>query len=169
VGDVRVVVEEAGAARAPGAAAAVETPLVVGERAEQELGKSPRLVDEIGVREPPPRLGQGREREPVPRGDRLVVETRLRTLRADLEQPRPRLVVEPAAQDEAAFFEGLEHLLRRALTRSPRVREALDAVGVRVLRRREAAFLETQVAEQVLDGLFRDLAVALVSGHSALS
>jgi len=45
VGRVRVVVEEAGAARAPLAEAAQEPPLAVRQRAEQELAGPPRRVN----------------------------------------------------------------------------------------------------------------------------
>jgi hypothetical protein len=47
----------------------------------------------------------------------------------------------------------------------PGVREALNAVGVRVLRRGEAALGQTQVAQHVLERLLGDFAVALVAGH----
>ncbi len=164
VGDVGVIVEEADPAGAPGAAAAQEPALTVGERAEQELRDRPGLLDEVGPCKPPPRFRERRQGEPVPGRDRLVVERRLRAARAKLEQARASLRVQLAAQDETPVLEGLEQLLRSTFARRPRVGEALDPVGVRVLRGGEAALLEPQRAEHVLDRLLRDLAVALVAG-----
>ena len=47
----------------------------------------------------------------------------------------------------------------------PGERQALDAVGVGVLRRGEAAALERELAQHVLDRLLDDLAVALLAEH----
>src|SRR6185436_7881072 len=113
VRDAGVVVEEAGPARLTVADAADEPPLRR-HRADQELAERARLVDPVGPLEPPARLGQGGQREAVPGGDRLVVETRLRAAGSDLEQPCARGRVEGAPQDEAAVLERLEQLLGRS-------------------------------------------------------
>ena len=84
--------------------------------------------------------------------------------RADLEQPRAQLLVQLAAEHEAPVLERLEQLLGRALPRRPRVGQPLDALGVGVLRRGEAAVGQAQVAQHVLDGLLGHLAVALGAG-----
>src|SRR5207237_6031170 len=102
-----VVLEEAVRVRAS-FAPRPEEPAVLGrERAEQEGRELARRVEQILPVQPPPRLGQRREREPVPRGDHLVVAQRLRPLLAQLEDPRPRLRVELAANDGATVLERL--------------------------------------------------------------
>ena len=68
-----------------------------------------------------------------------------------LEQPRPHLLVELAAEDRAAVLERLEQLGRRALLLGPGERQALDALGVGVLRRGEAALRQQQLAQHVLE------------------
>ena len=90
VRDVRVVLEVAGALRDAVAPGAVE-PLAVGERAEQELAERARRVEVVGAVEPPPRLRERREHQPVPGSDRLVVALRLRALLARGEQRRALL------------------------------------------------------------------------------
>ena len=67
------------------------------------------------------------------------------------------VVVELAAQDEAAVLERLEQLLGRALARRPGERQPLDAVGVGVLCRREAAAVERELAQQVVERPLGDL------------
>ena len=49
----------------------------------------------------------------------------------------------------------------------PREREPLDAVGVGVLRRGEAAAVEPELAQRVLDRLLDDAAVAALAGRRA--
>src|SRR5688500_7454166 len=73
VRDVRVAVQVARAARPPVPVAAQEMPVLVRERAEQELAEPPRRLDPLRPAEPAPGLGERGEREPVPGGDRLVV------------------------------------------------------------------------------------------------
>ena len=63
------------------------------------------------------------------------------------------------------MLEGVEQLGRNAVRLRPGVREALDALGVGILRRREAALGQPELAEHVLERLLRNLAVALVAGH----
>ena len=104
------------------------------------------------------------EREPVPRRDHLVVEGGLRPPLANLEQPRPRPLVELAAQDRAAVLERLQQLRRRPLLRRPRVREPLHPVGVRVLRRGEPTAREPQLTKHVVERLLRDGAVPVLAG-----
>ena len=83
VRDVRVVVEIAGSAGAAIAIAALEPAAVAGERTEEELAQRSSRVDPVGSLEAAPGFRQSGESEPVPRGDRLVVTQRLRTLFPD--------------------------------------------------------------------------------------
>ena len=139
VRDVGVVVEEAGVLRDAVAVGAVEAALGRRQRPEQELAEPPRRVEPVVALQAASGLGERGEREPVPGGDRLVVAQRLRPLLAPLEQLALQLRRQLAAQDEPSVLERLEELLRHALLGRPREREPLDAVGVRVLRRREPA------------------------------
>ena len=151
VGDVRVVVEEAGSARAAVADRAEEPPVLRGQRPEQEFSEPARGVEPVGSLEPVARLGERREREPVPRRERLVVTKRLRPREPRREHASPELRVQLAADDEAPVLEGLEEIAREAdldgLLRRPRVREALDAVRVSVLSGGEAAAGERQLPQ----------------------
>src|SRR5262249_50072449 len=110
VRDVRVVVEEAapgGRARAP---AAAQAPVLVAQRAEQEVGQTAGRLEEVAALEAAAGLRQRGEREAVPRRDHLVVAPGLRTALADLEQPHARLLVELAADDRAAVLERLQEV-----------------------------------------------------------
>ena len=78
VRDVRVVVEEAGAARAAVADRPQQAPVLRGERAEQELAEPPRRFEPVLALEPVARFGERGQREAVPRRERLVVAERLR-------------------------------------------------------------------------------------------
>ena len=82
---------------------------------------------------------------------------------AERVQPLARLLVELAAQDEAAVLERLQQFLRRAFARRPRERQPLDTVGVGVLRRGEAAALERELAQHVVDRQVGDPPVTLVA------
>src|SRR4029077_13784640 len=86
--------------------------------------------EEVGTLEPARTFCECCEGEPVPGRDDLVVERRLRTAVANLEQPRARLGVELTTQDRAAVLERLQQLGRRPLLRRPGVRQPFDAVGV---------------------------------------
>ena len=138
VRDVRVVVEIAVPARAALAEAAPQPAVRSRERAEEEVAEPACRLDPVRPLEPPPGLRERREREPVPRRDRLVVAQRLRALLADREQPRTRRLVELAADDRAAVLERLEQLGGSAFLLGPGERQPLDAVRVGVLRRGEA-------------------------------
>ena len=157
VRDVRIVLEVGGILRA----AVAERPpeRVDGERLP-ELGRG---GEKVGAVEAPRPLREGREREPVPGRDDLVVEGRLRPVAANLEQPGARVVVQLAADDRPAVLERLQEPRRRALLDRPRVREPLDAVGVRVLRRGEAAARQPQLAHHVVERLLRDLPIPLLA------
>ena len=63
------------------------------------------------------------------------------------------------------MLERLQQLRRRALLRRPRVRQPLDAVGVGVLRRGEAAARQAQLAHHVVERLLRHVAVPLLAGE----
>ena len=119
--------------------------------AEQEVAEPLGRVAQCCRSSRRARLGERGERQPVPGGDRLVVAAGCGRCRALREQARAQLRVELAADDRAAVLERLEQLGGDALVLRPRVRQPLDAVGVGVLRRGEAALRQREVAEQVLD------------------
>jgi hypothetical protein len=62
-------------------------------------------------------------------------------------------------------LERAQQLGRRPLLLGPRERETLDALGVRILSRGEAARGQAQLAKQVVERLLGDASVALVAGH----
>ena len=109
-----------------------------------------------------PALRERGEHEPVPRRDRLVVARGFGRCSRSVEQPSARRLVELAAEDEAAVLERLQQLLRRAFARRPGERQPLDAVRVGVLRRREAAAVERELAQHVVERRVGDRAVALL-------
>src|SRR5215203_546561 len=88
---VCVVLEVARALGLAGAEGAAQ-PTSLRERAEDERGEPRRRLDEVLAVEPAPGFGQRREREPVPRCDRLVVAGGLRAQLARLEQLSPLLL-----------------------------------------------------------------------------
>jgi hypothetical protein len=128
-------------------------------------------VREIGVVdvgrpvEPPPRLREGRDRQAVPRGDDLVVTRRLGPLVAELEELRAQLWIELAANHASAVLEWLKELRRHTFVLRPGVRQPLDAVGVSVLRGGEAATLDRELAQHVVERLLDELAVARLAEH----
>ena len=73
--------------------------------------------------------------------------------------------VELAAEDRTPVLERPQELGGRVLLGRPGVCEPLDAVGVRVLRRREAAARQTQLAEHVLERPLCHLSVSLLAGE----
>ena len=81
-----------------------------------------------------------------------------------LPEPSPELLVELAADDGAAFLEGLEQLLGGSLLGRPGERQPLDAVRVRVLGGGKAALREGELPEDVVECLLGDPAVALLAG-----
>src|SRR5205823_9257388 len=104
------------------------------------------------------------EHQPVPRGDRLVVASGLWAPLSGLEELRTLLVRQLAADHEAAMLERLQQLVRtRHFVGCPGERQPLDPVRVRILRRREAAGVEPELAEGVLDRVRDDPAIALVA------
>ena len=142
----------------------MQPPVGVRQRPEQEVAQPARCREPVVALEPVAGLGERGEHEPVPRGERLVVAERLRPRRAHGERARLELRVELAADDEASVLERLEQRLRdpdrSGLLPRPRVREPLDAVGVRVLGRGEPPARDGQLAEDVLDRLLDDAAIA---------
>ena len=160
--DVGVVLEVAGALGLAGPERAVQA-AVVRERAEQELAECAGGLEVVGAVEPPRRLGQRREGEPVPGRDRLVVAQRLRAALADLEQPRALLVAQVTADDRAPVLERPQQLLAHAFLGRPREREPFHALGVSVLRGGEAAVDEPQLAEHVVERLLGHPPVALLA------
>src|SRR2546429_3151140 len=130
VRDVGVVVEHAGVTRSAPTPRALQATVAVREGAQQEFRAGPGGGDEIAAFEPPSRLGERSHRQPVPGSNGLVVAQRLRSLLALGEQPCPRLLVEVAAQDEAAALEWPQQLGRYLVLLGPRVREPFHAGGV---------------------------------------
>src|SRR6476646_4161283 len=74
------------AVRDVGAPGSVEAAVRARQRAEEERAQRDRLADA-------PRLRERRQHQPVPRRNRLVVTERLRTMLAELEEARTRLLV----------------------------------------------------------------------------
>src|SRR5207249_2945051 len=140
----------------------VEPAVGAGKRAEQELGELDGRGDELRAVETPAGLGQRGEREAVPGRDRLVVAKRLRPALALLEETAPELGRDIAADDPAPVLERLEQLARNALLLRPREGEPLHALGVGVLRRGEAAVLETELPQHVAERLLGDAPVPLL-------
>src|SRR6185312_5215960 len=103
--------------------------------------------DVVGSLEPPAGFCERGKREPVPRGDRLVVEAGLRPALTLREEPRTQLVRQLAADHRAAVLERLQELRRNTLVLGPRVRETLDAVRIRVLRGREPSLRQRELAQ----------------------
>jgi len=143
--DIRVVLQVAGNPRLAGAIGPQEPPALVRELCEEELGHADSRVHVVGPIEAGAGLRERGEREPVPRGQCLVVPKRLRSPLALGEQLGARLLRDLVPEHEAPVLEGPEPLGMRLaehrleLLVRPREREALDTVGVRVLRRGEPA------------------------------
>ena len=154
--DVGVVLEVTRSLRDAVPPGAVQPAVRCRQIAEEKAGQ-------LGCRLDAPSLGERREHQAVPGGDRLVVAERLRPLLAQRVQPLARVLVELAAQNEAAVLERLQQFLRRAFARRPRERQPLDTFGVGVLRRGEPAALERELAQHVVDRQVGDPPVALVA------
>ena len=165
VRDVRVVVEEAEAARTSVACRAEKAAVLGRQRAEQELTETACSVEPIHALEPVSRFRERGEREAVPRRERLVVAEWLLPGVSAREHSVTQLGVELTADDEPPVLERLEELPSEAdrlgFLRRPRVCQPLDTVRVRVLRGREPAVRERQLAQHVVDGLLDDLPIAL--------
>ena len=143
VRDVRVVVEEAAAADATVADAAQHAAVLAAQRPEQERRRAPRRRRASRraragsrPRRAPRARGRSTMRSPCRRGTAAAARRAARA--ASL-----RRSVELAAHDRAAVLERLEQRLVEPellpLLGRPGVRQPLDAVGVGVLRGREAA------------------------------
>ena len=108
---------------------------------EEELGHVACRSEPVGALEPVPGIREGREREPVPRGDRLVVAERLRPLRAHVEQTRAQDGIQLPAHDQPLVLEGKQQLRVEPgvsrLVERPRIRQPFDAIGVGILGGRE--------------------------------
>ena len=170
--DRRVVVQVRVDLRRAGAEAPVQAPALVRERAEQELGDRARRVEVVLAPEPAARLGE-RRRARV----RSTTRAPCRRARAAAAGPAPRAAARAilgrdlAAQDEPPALERqepvvvplAEHLLD--LRGRPRVGQPFLAVRVRVLRGREAALRQAQLAEHVVERLLDDPPVALLACH----
>jgi hypothetical protein len=118
-------------------------PLGVESGPSRNSGELPRRLEPVG-RSSRAALGERRQHQPVPRGDRLVVAQRLRPLLADREErarssasSSPRSTKRPCSNGCSSSAPDRALELPR-----PRERQPLDAVGVRVLGRREAAAVE---------------------------
>ena len=111
VRDVGMVVEEAAAADATVADAPQHAAVLAAQRAEQEARRAATArVEPVVAIEPARGLGERREREPVPRRDRLVVAERLRPLAsgaraAALRRPAsssPRTIARPCSNGSSS-------------------------------------------------------------------
>src|SRR5881275_2875355 len=138
VGHVRVVVQDAAVLGLPCAPRPEQPTLRRGERSEDELRQRLRGLEQIRALETTARFRERRERQSVPRGDRLVVAERLCTALTFGEQARPCVGVDLAAKDETTMLEGMQLLPWNAVLLRPRVRQAFEAIGVGILRRSKA-------------------------------
>ena len=77
---------------------------------------------------------------------------------------RALVVGELAADDEPPVLERMQQIFAHALLGCPGEGQPFDAVGVRVLRRGEAALGQPELAEQVVERLLDDSPVALLPG-----
>src|SRR6266540_5540680 len=159
VGHVCVILEHTCVLRLARAPAAEKPPFRGRERAEEELRESTSSFEIVGSIAASARLRKRGQRKPVPRCDRLVVAERLRPQLTLVEEPCTGLGIELSTNDEATVLERLQELPRNVVGFGPRVRQPLDAVGVGVLRRGEAAFGQPQLAQHVVESLFGDLPV----------
>ncbi len=138
-------------------------------------GRVDRRVDVPRLAQQHARLGEGRDRQPVPGGDHLVVAGRAHPVRPGREQPaahrlpavrvvglgeqlqRGLPVLERAGlgdleqRGRPGAVVGAEHLDQ--LGRRPDVEPALDALGVGVQRRGEPALVGAQLGQQEVGGL----------------
>ena len=166
VRDVRVVLEEARALGDAVAVRAVEPAVGRRERPEQELAEPPRRrrASRRVCRRRPASASAASAR---PFQDAIALSSRSGFGRCSRRSSSSRLQLrrQLAAEDEAAVLERLEELVGHALVRRPRERQPFDAVRVGVLRRREAALGQRELAQHVRHRLLDDLAVALVAGH----
>ena len=168
-GQRRVVVEDRGGCADHTAQAGPPQPAVADVQVQQSRRALRCGGDHVGVAERDARVAQRGDREPVPRGDDLVVATRLRTRRPGRAQHRADALV---AHDVLGVGPQLQHrraVLERAdpgdtenrsgpttvvvaerraqLGRGPHVRQPLVARGIGVQRRDEHA-VAAQLVEQ---------------------
>ncbi len=163
--DVRVVVEIAGAGRLPVAVATVETAVR-------------RTAGRAGTRRAAGRVAASRHARGAARASASAASARPfhdaialssspgcgRVSRISSSRARtsgsssPRTIDRPCSN-------GSSSSAGYALLGSPCVGEALDSVGVGVLRGGEAALGQQQLAQHVVERLLDDLAVALAAGH----
>ena len=172
---VGVVLQDPGVAPGATVDGGPEQAPVHGVQGAQQVGADRRGLHQVGAVQQRPRLGQRGDGQPVPGGDHLVVAGRLRPGGAHLAQPvaDPRVplrvvgleqplqragpVLEGACDRDLELLGGPGPVLvaQRVgqLRPGPGVGEPLDAVGVRVQRRGEAALLGAQVSQQEVGGL----------------
>ena len=116
VRDVRVVVEEAGAARPAVAPRAEQAAVVVRERAEHELGVR-RAASTHRAAEPVPASASAAIARPF--HDAIALSSRPGCGRSPLlEQPRPQLRLERPPDTERPSSKGSRQLVRHALAAS---------------------------------------------------
>ena len=165
VRDVGVVLEEARVLGDAVPVGAVQASVGRRQRTEQELAESPRCGEPLVVSEARTGFGQRRQREAVPRRDRLVVAKRLRPLLPPLEQLRLQLGRQLAAQDEAAVLERLEELLRDAVVSvHVKVSPSTPSVSASCAEAKPPSGSASSRSRYV-DRLVDDLAIALGARH----
>ena len=189
--DLRVVVQERRHLAAAGAVRPPEAAVRVRQRAEQERGAALGGGEQVGppaqARRPrPARPGPCRSSSRAPCRRARAAGGAARAVEQWLAHARERArasasssggatsestvapsklpsSVTPHVFSASSASSAREH--GAELRGRPRERRALDAVGVGVLRRGEAAVLERELAQEVVEDALRDLAPLLVAGH----
>ena len=190
-GEVAVIVGQAGGA-ADDAAQRDPTKLIVDPVPVQEVtsGRGCR-VDEVSPVQQCPDIGQGRDRQAVPRGDDLGVSERLRAAAPCRQQARSHVVPPPLIGIRGGIgpsLQGGQPMLERALRRhrqlrggSPTVRlsehlhqlggrpgigQPFDALGVGVQGGREGTLLGAEVAQDRSARLLGDRTTQRYAGRA---
>ena len=153
VGDVRVVLEEAGVLRLARTVGAEEAPILGGERPEQELAE--RRAASIQSARSSRRPASASAASASPFHDAIALSSRAgfgRRSRSSKRRDRrssgtsPRMIERPCSN-------GCRSSAGTPSASRPREGQPLDAVRVGVLRRGEAALRQAQLAQHVLEGL----------------
>ena len=152
VGDVGVVLEVAGSLRDAVAPRAVQAAVRRRERPEQELARARRPAST------PAGLRERGQHQPVPRRDRLVVARAASAAARAASNSRARVASSSSPRStKRPSSNGCSSSSGAPSPGAQRERQPLDAVGVGVLRRGEAAAVERELAQHVVDRRVGDL------------
>ena len=132
-------------------------------RAAEPRRASPRARAGSRPRRAPPARGRSTRRAPCRRGTAAAACRARRGRRSRSSgSSSPRTMKRPCSNSSSSSRGESDG---RCLLRRPRVRQPLDAVGVGVVRGRERAVRQRELAQHVPERLLDDLAVALAAGH----